>query len=546
MVVAAYSAVTKDAAIAFPYGEGRPEAPQQVAPATARPLKIIPGRDYWRTPAPSVVREYAEVFAVIAAITVAGWFVPVSYRAFGSVYLLMVIVLSLRVGRGPVLAAAVVSALAWNYVFMPSRLAFAVPGFDDALMLSTYFVAALIGGQLTARIRAEERQQRKLEQRASALFHLTRALTAAQTLDDAAEAALRQADDLFNARTALHLVRSPGGLAPHAAGSLQFGDHELAVAERARATGRPAGRFADDTASGECLHVPLLRGAAVVGVLSLSLRDDLVRLSSAQRDLIDGFAAQIALLIEREQLRAAGEREKLLAESDRLHRTLLDSVSHELKTPLSVLRTAAEKLDTGDEKKRAALVGEVRTATRRLDHLVANLLNQTRIESGSMRPQLDWCDAHDLVGAARRALGDALAGHRVTIELPAELPLFHCDAALMEQALANLLLNAAHHTPAGGLIRVAAGVEAGREYVFIAVADSGPGIPPEMQAGLFQKFRRGPNARTGGLGLGLSIVRGFMLAQGGDVTAGRSSEGGACFTVHLPHSTHDRVPGDDH
>jgi two-component system sensor histidine kinase KdpD len=525
------------------HGAGSVAEPSSSA---ARLRKIIPGRDYWRGRRPSIAREYAEVLGLIGAVTWIGWFVPVSYHVFGHVYLLLVIALSVRVGRWPVFVAAVVSGVAWNYVFIPPQLSFSVLEFDDALLLGTFFVVALIGGQLTGRIRAGARRARQLEQRATALYHLTRALAAAKTIDEGAVSALGQADDLFNARTALLLAPPEGGLAPHPASSLHLGVEELAIAETVRRSGRPAGRFTDVLPTGEILHLPLRRDNDVLGVFSVNLGDELEQLSSTQRDLLDGFAAQIALLVERESLRAAGEREKLLAESDRLHRTLLDSVSHELKTPLAVLRSAAEKLDTDDAPKRTNLVAEVRTATSRLDHLVANLLNQTRLESGSLRAQPDWCDARDLIASARRAVGEALARHTLRIELPAELPLLRCDAALMEHVLANLLLNAAHHTPAGGIIRVHGGADAARERFYLAVSDNGPGIAPELHASLFQKFSRGAHARAGGLGLGLSIVRGFMLAQGGDVAASRSVEGGACFTVHLPLAEPGHIPNDDH
>ncbi len=514
--------------------------------SAARLRKIIPGREYWRGLRPSVAREYAEVFGLIGAVTWLGWFLPVSYHVFGHLYLLIVIALSVRVGRWPVFVAAVVSGVAWNYVFIPPRLSFSVLDIDDALLLGTFFVVALIGGQLTARLRAGAGRARQLEQRATALYYLTQALAAAKTVDEGAVSSLGQADDLFNARTALLLAPTEGRLVPHPASSLLLGDEELAVAETVRRSGRPAGRFTDVLPTGPVLHLPLRRGSEVVGVFSVNLGYELEQLSSAQRDLLDGFAAQIALLVERESLRAAGEREKILAESDRLHRTLLDSVSHELKTPLAVLRTAAEKLDTDDARKRASLVGEVRTATSRLDHLVANLLNQTRLESGTLRPQPDWCDARDLVASARRAVGEALARHALRLELPADLPLLRCDAALMEHVLANLLLNAAHHTPPGGAIRVHAGTDAVHGRIFLAVSDDGPGLAPELHATLFQKFSRGPRARAGGLGLGLSIVRGFMLAQGGDVAASRSVEGGACFTVRLPLADPGLVPSDEH
>ena len=491
----------------------------------------------------SPFREYLEVLGVIAAVTIAGWFAPVRYyHAFGHVYLLAVIVLCLRVGRSPVLVAAIVSGLAWNYVIMPPRLSFSVLDFEDGMILGTYFVVALIAGQLTARIRAQERYERRREQRATALFDLTRALTGERTLDEAVAAALRQADKLFSAQTALLLAGEQGTLQLHNASSFHLSEVERRVAEWSGRSGLIAGRFTKVSPDAEALHLPMLRAGSVLGVLVLSLPADAALTTPEQRELFEAFAAQIALLIEREQLRAASEREKLLAESDRLHRTLLDSVSHELKTPLAVLRSAAENLNKTEGARRVDLAGEILTATGRLDRVVANLLNQTRLESGAIKPQLDWCDARDLISAARRGLGEALAGRQVRIDIPADMPLFMADAPLMEQVITNLLHNAARYTPAGSPLLVTAGVDERNWRVFLAIADSGPGIPPTMKGQLFQKFRRGNETQGSGLGLGLSIVRGLMLAQGGDVMADNLPGKGARFTVYLPHTLHSSVP----
>jgi two-component system, OmpR family, sensor histidine kinase KdpD len=193
---------------------------------------------------------------------------------------------------------------------------------------------------------------------------------------------------------------------------------------------------------------------------------------------------------------------------------------------------------------RAALVEEMRTATRRLTRLVNNLLDQTRLESGTLKPRLDWCDAADLVNAAVDGVEEALAGHPFEVDVPAEMPPFRADSALMEQVIANLLLNAALHTPEGTPIFLAAGVDGSRGRVFFTVADRGPGLPPEMQEQMFQKFQRGDAARAGGLGLGLSIIRGFVVAQGGEVVVGQNPGGGAVFTVYLPYTPHGDVPGE--
>jgi K+-sensing histidine kinase KdpD len=241
-------------------------------------------------------------------------------------------------------------------------------------------------------------------------------------------------------------------------------------------------------------------------------------------------------------LRSTADRAKLLAESERLHQTLLDSVSHELKTPVAVFRTALEQFGTSDPVRRELLVAELRIATERLDTLVGNLLNQTRLESGVLRPKLDWCDGRDLVAAARRAVGSRLEDHPMTVDIPFDFHIFLADAALMEQAIAHLLLNAAVHTPSGTKVSVNVGSSEDSKNIFISVTDSGPGVPVELRERIFDKFSRGPLKKGGGLGLGLSIVRGFMLAQGGSVSVDSAAEGGARFTLSLPYASHDHVP----
>jgi two-component system sensor histidine kinase KdpD len=288
----------------------------------------------------------------------------------------------------------------------------------------------------------------------------------------------------------------------------------------------------------------MTRASSVIGVFVVAVRRDSTLATPELRELITAFAAQLALMVEREQLRIASEREKLLAESDRLNRTLLDSVSHELKTPLAVLRSALENIDRADLRRREELLAEIWRATGRLDRLVANLLDQTRLESGAVRAQLDWCDARDLINAARRAIGEALAGRVVKIDVPPTMPLFNADARLMEHVLSNLLLNAAVHTPPGTAVTLSAGISDEGDRVVLTVADAGPGIAPELREHLFEKFHRGPGARPGGLGLGLSIVRGFMLAQGGSVTVEDAPTGGAVFKLQLPLAAHDQVPNE--
>ncbi|HVT71629.1 MAG TPA: sensor histidine kinase KdpD [Lacunisphaera sp.] len=479
--------------------------------------------------------EYAWAAGTVATLTLAGLLLPSNYYlAAGLVYLLAVILLSLRVGRGPVFVAGLLSAVTWNFLFIPPRFTFRIEKVEDGLLFGTYFVVALVAGQLTSRIRAQALAERRREGRATALFKLTRALAEAGTLDDAVFAALRQADQLFGARTSLLLADAEGGVAPHFAGSFALDARERGVADWVFTNRRPAGRFTDTLPGSTGFYLPLLREAKAVGVLGVTVPAEAV-LTLAQRDLLEAFARQLAFMVEREHLREAGAREKLLAESDKLHRVLLDSVSHELRTPLAVITGALENLPDATPGLRAELVAEGRAAARRLNRLVGNLLDQTRLESGTLRPRLDWCDARDLVNSALEGVRDALAGHPLEVVLPDDLPPVRADFALTEQALANLLLNAARHTPPGTPVFVTAGIERGGARAYFTVADRGPGFPLAMRERLFQKFERGDAARAGGLGLGLSIVRGFVVAQGGEVVVGENPGGGAVFTIYLPH-----------
>jgi len=489
--------------------------------------------------------EYGWAAGIIAGVTIAGLLLPGDYYlAVGLVYLLAVIALSLKVGRWPVLVAGVLSALTWNYLFIPPRFTFAINKVEDAVLFGTYFIVALIAGQLTARIRAQSSHERRREERATALFQLTRALAEARTLDDAIFAALRQTDELFAAKTTLLLADEAGReLQPHPFGSQLLVEKERAVAAWSFQNRRPAGRFTDTLPASTGYYVPLIREERAMGVLGLVLPVE-ATLTLAQRDLVESFAQQLALIVERDHLHAAGEREKLLAESDKLHRVLLDSVSHELRTPLAVITGALENLADAAPELRTELIGEGRAAARRLNRLVGNLLDQTRLESGTLKPRLDWCDARDLVNAALDGVRDELGGHPLEVVLSDDLPPVRADFALTEQALANLLLNAARHTPAGTSVFLTAGIERSGTRAFFTVADRGPGFPLAMRDRLFKKFERGDAARAGGLGLGLSIVRGFVVAQGGDIVVGENPGGGAVFTIYLPHAAPQTAPAE--
>ncbi len=464
-------------------------------------------------------------------------------RVPGFIFLLAVVLLALFLGRGPVLFAGAASALAWNYFFLPPKFTFVITSTEDGVLFGLYFVVAIVLGQLVARIRAQEVAERQREERATALYQLTRELAQAGTRDEVVWQLIGEVSRVFQA-TAAVVLPGKDALAAHPDSSLALTEKELHVAEWAFLNRQAAGKFTDNLPGADNLHLPLATERSVVGVLSVNLPERTLPL--ARRDLLEAYARQAALVLDRVALRAAAEQSKLVAESERLSNALLNSISHELRTPLAAITSATATLaeewggfPAGQNQAgwkpaplQQTMVAEIQEASARLNRLVGNLLDVTRLGSGHVRPNLDWCDVGDLVHVTVRSLEREVAGREVKIEVAEKLPLARLDFTLMQQALANLLLNAAVHTPTGTAIWIQARQE--KSELILSVADNGPGLPPELLPRIFDKFFRAPNAPAGGSGLGLAIVKGFVEAHGGQIAAANRPSGGAIFTIKIP------------
>jgi len=235
-------------------------------------------------------------------------------------------------------------------------------------------------------------------------------------------------------------------------------------------------------------------------------------------------------------------RNKFLAESERLGRTLLNSISHELRTPISAIASATSGLLASEDLSpvNRDLAGEIESANDRLNRLVQSLLSAARLQSGQVRPKLDWCDLSDVVQVALRQIEKSLEHHPIETRVDDDVPLVRADFVLMEHALSNLVLNAIIHTPPGTPIEIVARVS-GKQTI-LEVADRGPGLPLDELNRVFDLFHRAPSAKPGGTGLGLAIVKGFVEAQGGTVRAANRSGGGALFTIAMPLADAPKLP----
>jgi two-component system sensor histidine kinase KdpD len=337
-------------------------------------------------------KEYISAVFGVAALTIACWLLTplTGYGAISLIFLLGVLLAGMVLSRGPVLLVAALSALSWNFLFIPPLFTLHIAKLEDALTFVTYFIIAITVGSLTAQLKARE-----------------------------------------------HL------------------------------------------------------------------------------------AAQV----------------QLAQESERLRKTLLDCVSHELKTPLAAVGAASQELsrlapNIQDPQMLKDLASEIRDGSRRLNRVVDNLLDMNRLESGVIRPKREWCDVRELLQSAVDIERESINGRDIRLDVPEEIPLALVDHTLIEQAVAKLLANAGSHTPAKLPIEIDA--EYTNDHLLISVSDRGPGIPIEATDRLFEKFYRGDNRKTGGLGLGLSIARGLIEAHGGKLRAENRDGGGARFTIRLP------------
>lgn len=228
---------------------------------------------------------------------------------------------------------------------------------------------------------------------------------------------------------------------------------------------------------------------------------------------------------------------QLAQESERLRKTLLDCVSHELKTPLAAIGAASQELSRlapsiPDSQILSDLASEIHQGSRRLNRVVDHLLDMNRLESGVIRPKREWCDVRELIQSATEIETESINGRDIRLDVPEKIPLAFVDHTLIEQAVAKLVANAGSHTPRRLPIEIDADYTG--EQLLISVCDRGPGIPMEGTDRLFEKFYHGDNGKTGGLGLGLSIARGLVEAHGGKLTAENRDGGGARFTITLP------------
>jgi len=486
-------------------------------------------------------RAYGWAVTVVAAVTagmltIHSIFPWISYQAIGLIDLLAVLLIAVYLGRGPALVAALASAVSWNFLFIQPRFTFAISALEDIILFIFYFVIALFAGTLTARLRTRELQAQYNADRTTALYTLAHETATAVNMDDVLRTAVEQIGRVFDADVAIVLTRA-GKLSPtvHPSSTLAVDDKDVGVATWTFENNKPAGRHTTTLPQTSAQFRPLSTPSRTVGVMGVRTRQP-GRLSFDQEVLLETFTSQIALVIERELLDEAAEQAVMLRESERLYTTLLNSISHELRTPIATIAGAASSLldpNTAlNSASRMELTVEIESAAERLNRLVENLLDMSRLDAGRLQLKMEWCDIGDVVGVALRRLQGEISGRPLTVAIDPAMPLVKMDFVLMEQVLVNLLDNACSYTPAESALEITAAVEG--QSIRLDISDRGPGIPADTLERIFEKFYRVPGTAAGGTGLGLSICRGLVEAHGGTLTVQPRAGGGTTFSIRLP------------
>jgi two-component system, OmpR family, sensor histidine kinase KdpD len=477
--------------------------------------------------------------AIAALITILGlWIEPVIRGPnLAIVYMLAVVFSAVRWGRWAVIINAISSAFLFDYFFVLPYRSFAIGDVWYLITLIGLLTVGLIVSTLMVVTREEARAARRREIRVSALYSFTQSLASGNELDQVLDAVVRHSLEIFR-RPVVVLLPGPEGLTVRfCSGELAFDESENKTAFWVFENGQEAGCGTETFSGARILYRPLKAGPGIVGVIGFQGKSSKDLLPPDQRELLGIFLDQTALAITRADLARKAKRAEVLQEADKLQKALLNSVSHNLRTPLAsvlgVLNTILDDTSLLDVPTQQSLLKTAQSEARQLDWLVQNLLDMTRLEGGAIRVKAEPCDVNDVVAAALRQLGESVRIHAILVTIAPGLPLVPMDDVLMVQVLVNLLDNALKYSPGDGPVEIQARLDAGQ--LEIRVLDQGRGIPEGELERVFDKFYRVavPGAPRG-TGLGLSICKGFVEAHNGRILAKRRTKGGTEIAVFLP------------
>lgn len=513
-------------------------------PASSFRAFTEPAADEWR--------GYALALAVITGCTILSIALrevlnPVNLVMF---FLLGVAAVAMRSSLRAALAASFLSVAAFDFFCVPPYYTFAVADYEYVVTFLVMLFVGVVISTRTVHIRMQAAHAVEREARTQALYRLTKELAGETRWFEAATKATIVTRDVFASKIVLCFPDDAGQVrfAKRTTDDLPMPRSEEGIAQWAFEHGQKAGHGMETLPGASALYLPLKGAQRTLGVMAVvPAAGDLIS-SPEQQHLLELFAGQTALAIERAQATDAAREAQLQMETEQMRSGLLSAVSHDLRTPLATITGAASSLlDQGGqmtEETRQELMESIEQEADRLSRLVNNLLEMTRLESGSMKLKRDWYPIEEIVGAALHRLDKILKDRTVTSVIPADLPLVSIDDVLIEQLFLNIIENAVKYTPPASPITIEARTAA--SGVQIEVADSGTGFVPGEENLVWEKFYRGRNAGARGAGLGLAICHAIVQAHGGKIEAKNRPTGGALIRIWLPlGGTPPEVPVDD-
>lgn len=480
-------------------------------------------------------RQYLIVSMIVILTSFGSYFVKdiIGYQAVSFILLFLVSLLALFYGTGPILLAAALSALIWDYFFIPPQFTLFIQKPLDILLLVMFFIIALLNGTLTSRVRRQEKKIRIREERTNALYQLTKDLNSISGFDDVTRVAADYINRYFKLDSYFVMKNDLNKLEfkPIEGSNIKLTDSEMSIINWVQKNSVKAGKFTNTLPSNDFTFYPLNGSNGNLGVIAVKQARVFTH---GEEQFWESSLAQITGKYERELLRNATKKTYIISESEKLYKTLFNSISHELRIPIATIMGSSETLMENklSESIQKELYSEINIASIRLNRLVENLLNMSRLESGRITPHPDWCDIQDLVNSVSESLKHELELFKFSAFIPNNMPLIFVDFGLMEQILHNLILNATQNVLLGTAIELKVFMD--DSELTIQVIDHGAGFPESELSSVFDKFYRGKSAKAGGTGLGLSIVKGFVEAQKGTVTAANRAKGGAVFTIKIP------------
>jgi len=486
-------------------------------------------------------RRYVGAALVCVGTTVLSWPLHAYFDLSNIVmlFLLAVVGVALRWGRGPAVLASFVSVGLFDFFFVAPQMSFAVSDVQYLLTFAVMLAVGLVTGQLTAHLRYQAIVAAEREARSRSLFELTRELSGVlQTEQVVASAQASLSRELHGTALVLALDATDQLQLPQdmVAQPDQHQDSpDIGTARWALDHGQAAGLATDTLPGSPWFYLPLQAPMRSRGVLALRPRDLASVMQPERRAQLDTYASIIGQALERVHYVEVAQNALVHIESERLRNSLLSALSHDLRTPLAVVYGLADTLAAlpGLPEAGQDLAQSLQRESRRINAMVSNLLDMARLQSGAVQLRLEWQPIDEVIGSALQAMQSVLSGHRVVTEMAPGLPLVNLDAALIERVLCNLLENASKYTPAGSVISIRAAVHA--DELWLSLTDNGPGLPAGREEALFEKFARAKSeSTTPGVGLGLAICRAIMQAHQGRIWAENTAAGGASFTLALP------------